>query len=219
MAVNLSKGQKISLEKTNGTSLKEFCVGLNWGSIETTGGFFGLGKKKIDVDLDLSCILLSSNKQLVDYIYSPLYRGDSLKEFGLSKGKLQTSDLALKHSGDDLKGDTAGDDGLDNEIIVVDLGKLNDNVQEIFFFLNNVGKEDFSQIPYSKLRMYEGTPTKVKEIFASYNVSSEPNFKNKKALIMGKLIKTNNNWNFVAIGDAVEDHFLGQTIQRILKQY
>jgi tellurium resistance protein TerZ len=45
MAISLEKGQKISLEKTNGDSLKEFCVGVNWGAIEKSGGFFGFGKK------------------------------------------------------------------------------------------------------------------------------------------------------------------------------
>ena len=35
-------------------------------------------------------------------------------------------------------------------------------------FLNNCGREDFSQIPYASIRMYEGTPERVKEVFASY---------------------------------------------------
>lgn len=218
MGVNLSKGQKISLEK-NSDTLKEFCVGLNWGSIEVKGGFLGFGKRIVDVDLDLSCILLNSEKKLVDYIYSPLYRVEILQQFGLSKGKLQSDDKALKHSGDDTSGDSDGDDGLDNEIITVDLDKVDKSIKEIYFFLNNVGKEDFSEIPYAKLRIYEGTPTKVKNIFASYNVSSEPNFKGRRALIMGKLVKTNNKWEFVALGEPTEDQFLGQTIQRIITQY
>ena len=86
-----------------------------------------------------------------------------LQKFGLPKGKLQSSDGALRHTGDDLKGDVGGDDGLDNEIITVDLSRISPNVSQIFFFLNNVGKEDFAQIPYSKIRMYEGTPSAVNE--------------------------------------------------------
>lgn len=219
MSIDLSKGQKISLVKTNGSTLMNFCVGLNWGSIQTSGGFLGLGKKVIDVDLDLSCILINEKKEMLDYIYSPFYRVEMLKRFGLEKGKLETVDKALKHSGDDLSGDTGGDDGLDNEIITVDLARVNKDVKQIFFFLNNVGKEDFSQIPFAKLRMYEGTPTKVNETFASYNVSSEEKFKNRKALIMGKLEKVADKWNFVAIGEPTEDSFIGETIQRILKSY
>ena len=64
MAVNLSKGQKISLEKKDGSLLKEFCVGVNWGQI-TSSSFFGLATKKTDVDLDLSCIVLDNNKEIL----------------------------------------------------------------------------------------------------------------------------------------------------------
>lgn len=219
MAISLEKGQKISLEKTNGDSLKEFCVGVNWGAIEKSGGFFGFGKKMVNVDLDLSCVLIDSKRDIVDYIYSPYYREDLLARYNLKKGKLTTDDSALKHSGDDRQGDSNGDDELDNEIVVVDLSKLNSRVQEIYFFLNNVGQEDFSQIPYAKLRMYEGTPSKVKEVFASYNVASESKFSGKRALIMGKLVKTDSKWSFAALGDATEDLFMGETIQRIRKQY
>jgi tellurium resistance protein TerZ len=218
MAIDLVKGQRIDLRKKSGDSLTNFCVGVNWGAIETKG-FLGLSKNITKVDLDLSCVLINSKGDICDHIYSPLYKPDLLQKFGLQKGKLSTNDSALKHSGDDLAGDTGGDDGLDNEIISVDLSRLNNDVAQIFFFLNNVGKEDFAQIPYAKIRMYEGTPTSVKEVFASYNVSSEAQYAGKKAIIMGKLYKKENEWKFNAIGDPTEDVFLGQTIQRIVKSY
>ncbi len=218
MAINLTKGQKIDLRKETGATLTNFCVGVNWGAIETKA-FFGLSKNKKSVDLDLSCVLIDDNNKLCDHIYSPLYNIDILQKFGLPKGKLSSSDNALRHTGDDLQGDTGGDDGLDNEIITVDLSKIDAKVSKIFFFLNNVGEEDFSQIPYSKIRMYEGTPTHVKEVFASYNVSAEPSFAGKRALIMGKLYKRNGEWKFDAIGDTTSDSFLGQTIHNIINSY
>jgi len=218
MAINLTKGQRIDLRKSSGATLTSFCVGVNWGAIETKG-FLGLSKNVTNVDLDLSCVLFDNNNNLCDHIYSPLYKPDLLQQFGLQKGKLVTSDGALRHSGDDLEGDKGGDDGLDNEIITVNLSALQPNVTQIFFFLNNVGKEDFSQIPYAKIRMYEGTPTSVKEVFASYNVSAESQYSGRKALIMGKLYKKENEWKFHAIGDPTEDVFLGQTIHRIVKSY
>lgn len=218
MAINLTKGQRIDLRKSSGATLTNFCVGVNWGAIETKG-FLGLSKNVTNVDLDLSCVLFDNNNNLCDYIYSPLYKPDLLQQFGLQKGKLVTSDGALRHSGDDLEGDKGGDDGLDNEIITVNLSALQPNITQIFFFLNNVGKEDFSQIPYAKIRMYEGSPTSVKEVFASYNVSAESQYSGRKALIMGKLYKKENEWKFHAIGDPTEDVFLGQTIHRIVKSY
>lgn len=218
MAINLSKGQKIDLRKENGNTLTNFCVGVNWGGIEKKG-LFGFGKSIENVDLDLSCVLIDDNNNLYDYIYSPLYNLSILQKFGLQKGKLNSMDNALRHTGDDLQGDKGGDDGLDNEIITVDLTRISPNVSKIFFFLNNVGKEDFSQIPYSIIRMFEGTPTKVNSVFATYNISAEPSYVGKTAIIMGKLYKRNNEWKFDAIGDPTDDQFLGQTIQKIMKSY
>lgn len=218
MAINLTKGQKIDLKKASGESLTNFCVGVNWGAIESKG-FLGLSKKIQNIDLDLSCVLIDSQNNICDHLYSPLYKLEVLQKFGLQKGKLETSDKAMKHSGDDLAGDAGGDDGLDNEIITVDLSRINPNVTQIFFFLNNAGKEDFAQIPYAKIRMYEGTPTKVVSEFASYNVAADAQYAGKQSIIMGKLYKRDGEWKFGAIGDPTEDVFLGQTIQRIVKSY
>ena len=222
MAINLQKGQKIDLRKDTGDRLQNFCIGANWGDIETTSKIlFGLASKKetIDVDLDLSCIVIDENNKLYDHLYSPLYNTALLRNYNLPKGKLTTNDGALHHTGDDLEGDKGGDDDLDNEIITVDLKRVNPRVSKIFFFLNNVGKEDFSQIPYAKIRMFEGSPERVNSVFASYNVSAEPSFKGKRSLILAKLYKKNDEWKFDAIGDPTDDIFIGQTIQRILKNY
>jgi tellurium resistance protein TerZ len=218
MAINLTKGQKIDLRKDNGDKLTNFCIGVNWGAIETKG-FFGLTKNVQNIDLDLSCVLIDNNNSICDHLYSPLYKVEVLNQFGLPKGKLLTSDGAMKHTGDDLEGDKGGDDGIDNEIITVDLSKINPNVSQIFFFLNNAGREDFSQIPYAKIRMYEGTPTRVNSVFASYNVSAEQQYVGKQSIIMAKLYKRNDEWKFSAIGDPTEDTFLGQTIHKIVKSY
>ena len=141
MAINLTKGQRIDLRKSTGAALSNFCVGVNWGGIESrveTSGFFGFGKKietvVEDVDLDLSAVLLNQRGELCDHIYSPLYKPDLLAKFGLPPGKLEAAGGALKHSGDDLTGDSDGDDGLDNEIITVNLTAVPPDVAQIFFF-------------------------------------------------------------------------------------
>jgi len=217
MSINLQKGQKIDLRKSSGETLTNFCVGVNWGAIEKKN-FLGMRSSK-DVDLDLSCILFDTNNNICDHLYSPLYNIDVLQKFGLPKGKLMSQDNALRHTGDDLEGDKGGDDGLDNEIITVDLSKIDPKVSKIFFFLNNVGKEDFSEIPYAKIRMFEGTPTRVNSVFATYNVSAESAYRNKTAIIMAKLYKREEEWKFDAIGDPTDDAFIGQTIHRINKNY
>ena len=143
---------------------------------------------------------------------------------GLPNGKLTSLDGALHHTGDDLHGDANGDDGLDNEIITVDLDRVNAAVQSIVFFLNiynnNEYSGDFSGIPYAYIRMFEGTPDRPpRQVFAQYNVATQQNCVGMRALVMGRLYRVGNNWKFCAIGDAFADPSILQTISRVIKDY
>ena len=225
MAINLQKGQKIDLRKSTGEALTNFCVGVNWGAIETVkSGFLGFGSKKVveDVDLDLSCVMLNSNGDLVDWIYSPDYNA-WLSKNNMPLGKLTSKDGSLRHSGDDRHGDVGGDDGLDNEIISVNLNSIDQQVDKIFFFLNiylNQGQNfDFEQIPFAKIRMYEGTPTRVDNVHSNFDIVTDASYKGKGALILSKLYKKNGEWKFDAIGDPSDDKMFVHTIQRILESY
>ena len=238
MAIKLEKGQRINLEKESGAKLTNFCVGCNWGAIEVSKmkeivvneGFLGFGRKtemrpvkeEIDVDIDLSCIMLDTNGKLVDTLYSPLYKKEFFTSAGLPIGKDWSTDKAMYHTPDDTEGDKGGDDGLDNEIITVDLTKVNPQIDKIFFFLNIYSPKniDFQKIPYVAIRMYEGTPEKVTSVFAQYDVAKNAQFTETDALIMGKLYRRSNNWKFAAIGDAYRDNNdLRKTIKRIIENY
>ncbi len=230
MAIRLEKGQRINLNKTDGSKLTNFCVGCNWGAV-VKKSFFGLSSSVVDVDLDLSCMLFDAAGNPIDHIYSPLYRfGD--KKLGLPNGKLDTLDHALHHTGDDLTGDQGGDDGLDNEIITVDLTRINPNVNSIVFFLNVYNNEaysgDFSGIPYAYIRMFEpvmgmdkGKPVVkgVKETFAQYDVATKTDCIGMRGLVLGKLYRRNGEWKFNAIGDAFPDRSIVATIGRVVKDY
>ena len=219
MAIRLEKGQRINLEKSSGSKLTNFCVGCNWGAI-VKKTFFGLSSSTVDVDLDLSCLLFDAEGNPIDHIYSPLYR---FGDIGLPNGKTDSRDRALHHTGDDQQGDQNGDDGLDNEIITVDLTRIDNKVNQIVFFLNIYNNDDFqgdfSEIPYALIRMYEGTATKVKEVFAQYDVATKSECYGKRALVMGKLYKRGRDWKFAAIGDAFEDRSIVHTIARVMKDY
>ena len=222
MAIRLEKGQRINLEKETGAKLTNFCVGCNWGAI-TEKRFFGLSTHVVDVDLDLSCLMFDAEGKPIDHIWSPLYRfGD--RKIGLPNGKLDSIDRALHHTGDDLTGDQDGDDGLDNEIITVDLNRVSPHVNSIVFFLNiynnNEYSGDFSGIPYASIRMFEGTPDKApKQVFASYNVATKTDCIGMRGLVMGKLYRRNGEWKFAAIGDAFPDPTIVNTIGRVMKDY
>ena len=193
MAINLVKGQKISLEKSDGNSLNSFCVGANWGVIETKG-FFG-GSKKEAVDLDLSVGLYDTNKQLKSVVYY-----DNLNETGVN------------HSGDDLTGDMEGDDGLDNEVIQISLPSMSDDIEHVVFVLNSFEKQDFATIPFASIRLYEGTPSQADNIVATYNIASDPTYAGCTSMILGKLYRRNNSWKFSAIGEPTQDGTLDATL-------
>ena len=199
MAVNLVKGQKISLQKSDGSKLNSFCVGANWGVIETRGFF---GTRKEAVDLDLSAALFDENRNSVDVVY-----------FG------NLSYAGIMHSGDDLVGDVNGDDGLDNEVIQVDLSQIPADVEQIVFILNSYKQQDFATIPYSTIRLYEGTTDRVVNVFASYNIANDEKFAGYVSMILGKLYKRNGEWKFSAIGEPTKDKNLEQTIDTVKSKF
>jgi tellurium resistance protein TerZ len=199
MAISLQKGQKISLEKSNGSALTNICVGVNWGAI-TKKGFFGT--KTVAVDLDASCAIFDANKKLLDIVY-----------FGNLKS------VGIQHSGDDLVGDTDGDDGLDNEVINVNLSHLPSNAEQVVFVLNSFSGDDFKTIPFASIRLYEGTPDRVDSIHAVYDIANDPKFAGSVSMILGKLYKHNGNWKFSAIGETTKDTKLEKTIKTAEMSY
>jgi tellurium resistance protein TerZ len=203
MAINLQKGQRISLEKSNGSKLQNVCVGINWGAIEKKG-LFGFGTTKEAVDLDASCILYDDNKKLIDVIYF---------------GNLRSKDQAVKHSGDDLTGDMAGNDGLDNEVITLDFGKLSPTVSYVAFVLNSFRGQDFGTIPFASIRIYEGTPKSVNEIFATYDIAHSKDFAGHVSMVMGVFYKKNSEWKFNAIGEPTRDRKLEETVKTVTATY
>lgn len=202
MAINLQKGQRINLQKDNGSTLQQVCVGINWGAIEKKSLF---GKKKEAVDLDGSCALYNEQKQVVDVVY---FRN------------LRSKDQAVKHSGDDLVGDMNGDDGIDNEVITVDFSRLDPSVTSVAFFLNSFQGQDFALIPFASIRIYEGTPSKVQEVFATFNIAGDKSgFAGHVSMVMGVFYKRNGEWKFNAIGEPTKDRDLHQTVDTIMNNY
>ena len=201
MAISLQKGQRISLEKDGGGTLQRLCLGANWGAIEKKGLF---GKKKVAVDLDASVALYDANKQLLDMVYF---------------GQLAAKKGGIKHSGDDTEGDLDGDDGLDNEVISIDLTAVDSNAEQIVFILNSYKGQDFKEIPFASIRIYEGTPTRVDHIFATYDIANDAKFAGAVSMIMGKLYRHNGSWKFSAIGDTTTDKKLEKIVATVQQKY
>jgi tellurium resistance protein TerZ len=202
MAIKLEKGQRINLEKNNGSKLQNLCVGVNWGAIEKKNW---LGFKSMEaVDLDASCATFDAKNNMLEVIY---FRN------------LKSQNGSIRHSGDDLTGDMGGDDGLDNEVITVDLAKLSPEVEKIAFVLNSFRGHDFKTIPFASIRIYEGTPSRVNEVFATYDIANDATFAGSVSMVMGVFYKKNGEWKFNAIGEATRDRDLQGTLTTVISKY
>jgi tellurium resistance protein TerZ len=202
MAIKLEKGQRINLEKSNGTKLQNICVGVNWGAIEKRSW---LGGKTMEaVDLDASCATFDDNNKSLEVIYF---------------GNLKSKNGSIRHSGDDLTGDMGGDDGQDNEVITVDLAQLPAEVSKIAFVLNSFRGHDFKTIPFASIRIYEGTPSRVNEVFATYDIANDASFAGSVSMVMGVFYKRNGEWKFNAIGEATTDRDLRSTLVTVISKY
>lgn len=201
MALNLSKGTSLNLVKKDGHRLSQFSIGLNWGAIPKKSFW---GTRHEAVDLDGSVALFDADNQCIDMVYY---------------NQLLSSDKAIRHSGDELEGDFKGDDKRDNEVITLNLTKLNPSVSQIVFILNSYKGQDFADIPYAHIRLYEGDSSRLVALFAEFNVAAEQKFSGHVSMILGKLYKQHNDWHFKTIGEPTRDVNLNQTILTAQRLY
>ena len=174
MAVNLQKGQKISLEKEAGGTLTSVVMGLGW-DVAKKKGLFGFGREQ-SIDLDASCFIFDDNNNPIDLVYF---------------GQLASRDGSVQHSGDNRTGEGDGDD----EQIAVALNRIPANVKTLVFTVSNYTGQNFSQVENAYCRLVDGQTGK--EI-ARYDLSPQGNH---TAQIMAKVYRHNGEWKMHAIGE------------------
>ena len=174
MAVNLQKGQKISLEKEAGGTLTSVVMGLGW-DVAKKKGLFGFGREQ-SIDLDASCFIFDDNNNPIDLVYF---------------GQLVSRDGSVQHSGDNRPGEGDGDD----EQIAVALNRIPANVKTLVFTVSNYTGQNFSQVENAYCRLVDGQTGK--EI-ARYDLSAQGNH---TAQIMAKVYRHNGEWKMHAIGE------------------
>ena len=200
--INLRKGSSISLQK-EGKEYQKICIGINWGMIKRKY-LFGMMSAQESVDLDGSVAIFDERKNRIDLVY---YH------------QLISKDRAIVHSGDDREGDSVTDD-IDNEIIEIELSRITPKATQLVFFLNSYKGQDFAEIPYSKIRIYEGDKNNVREVLATFNLSADTKFAGHTSMIMAKMIRNRTGkWDFQAIGDAIRAPEINKTLDVIAKDY
>ena len=175
MAVNLQKGQKISLSKEAGGELSRVTMGLGWDAIKR-GGLFGFGARTESVDLDASCVMFDDSGRPSDVIW---FR------------QLKSRDGSIVHTGDNRTGAGDGDD----EQINVDLNQVPANVKSLVFTVNSFTGQTFAQVQNAYCRLLDASSGK--EV-ARFNLSVQGAH---SAQIMAKVYRHNGEWKMHAIGE------------------
>lgn len=173
MSVNLTKGQTVSLTKSDGGTLTQVRMGLGWDAIKVRR-LFGRAKEK-SVDLDASALLFDANGALVDQVWF---------------SQLASKDGAVQHTGDNRTGAGDGDD----ESIRVALTGVNPAVKTLVFVVNSYTGEAFAQIENAFCRLIDETTG---QEVARYDLSgSGPH----TAQIMAKVTRDGAGWSMTALG-------------------
>ncbi|MFC8129346.1 TerD family protein [Streptomyces sp. NPDC057302] len=168
--VSLQKNQTVSLVKGGRPLLSQVKMGLGW---EPAYG----GK---DIDLDASVIAYGPQRNHVDSCYF---------------GKLSIVNGAIKHSGDNLTGEGGGDD----EVIVVDLGRLPQEVTGLVFTVNSFSGQKFTQVAKAYCRLLDAATGEELVRFDLTNAEAQT------GVMMAKLIKQfTGEWDMTAMGDFVK---------------
>lgn len=201
MAINLQKGQKVNLTKSDGKKLTNIMVGLGWDAIEESekGGFFSrmFGGGKKDFDCDASVFVCKGGK---------LTSVDDVVYFG----NLKHSSGALEHMGDNLTGEGDGDD----EEIHVDLNKLPAEYDKLIFVVNIYQaverKQNFGMIKNAFIRIVDADSN---EELCRYNLSGG-DYDGMLAMVVGEVYRRGNDWKFNAIGNGTKDVGLQELSRR-----
>jgi tellurium resistance protein TerZ len=190
MALNLAKGQKISLNKEAGGSLTQVTMGLGWDPVKKGGMLGGLfGSSGGSIDLDASCVMFDEARKVVDMVW---FR------------QLKSKDGSIIHTGDNLTGEGEGDD----EQIIVNLDKIPVNVKSLVFTVNSFTGQTFDSVESAYCRMVNSSSNK--EI-ARYTLSGKGNH---SAQIMAKLYRHEGEWKMHAIGE----NGFGRTIEALMPE-
>ena len=197
MAVNLQKGQKVSLKKSDGKKLAHLMVGLGWDAAEQKKGFFGRlfgGTDSIDCD---ASVFLCQGGKFVDK--------DDLVYFR----NLEHRSKAVKHMGDNLTGEGEGDD----EQIFVDLDEIPNRYDKLIFVVNIYQaverKQHFGMIKNAYIRIIDPDS---REELCRFNLSDD--YTNMLSMIAGEVYRRGDEWKFNAIGSGTKDTGLNDLAKR-----
>lgn len=174
MAIQLSKGQRVDLTKTN-PGLTKVMIGLGWDTNKYSGG--------AEFDLDASAFLVDANnrcQQDTDFVFY---------------NNLQHPSGSVTHTGDNRTGEGDGDD----EQILVDFSKIPANIDRIGITVTihdtEARSQNFGQVSNAFVRVVneEGG-----EELIRFDLGED--FSIETAVVVCELYRHGSDWKFNAIG-------------------
>lgn len=173
MALSLSKGQNLSLSKTD-PGLKKIVIGLGWDPRGTDGQEF---------DLDASAFLLADNGKVRldgDFIFY---------------NQMTSTCGSVIHTGDNRTGEGEGDD----EQMKVDLSKIPTEIQRVAISVTihdaDQRRQSFGQVGNAFIRIVnEDTGSEV----VRYDLSED--YSTETAMVFGEVYRHGGEWKFKAVG-------------------
>ncbi|EKF34545.1 MULTISPECIES: TerD family protein [Bacillus] len=174
MAIQLSKGQRVDLTKTN-PGLTKVMIGLGWDTNKYSGG--------AEFDLDASAFLVDANnrcQQDTDFVFY---------------NNLQHPSGSVTHTGDNRTGEGDGDD----EQILVDFSKIPANIDRIGITVTihdaETRNQNFGQVSNAFVRVVneEGG-----EELIRFDLGED--FSIETAVVVCELYRHGSDWKFNAIG-------------------
>ena len=176
MSVNLSKGQRVSLDK----NMTHALIGLGWDTNQYDGGY--------DFDLDACAFLLGANGKVrkdEDFIFY---------------NNLESSDGSVRHTGDNLTGAGDGDD----EVILIDFTKIPADVQKIAITVTiheaQQRNQNFGQVSnaYVRVARMENPDDMNGTTELRFDLAEE--FSIETALVVCEIYRKDGDWKFNAVG-------------------
>jgi tellurium resistance protein TerD len=177
MAVNLSKGQRVSLDN----SMKMALVGLGWDPNKYDGGF--------DFDLDASAFLLGANGKVLSDECFVFYNNPS------------AFNGAVKSTGDDRTGGNS-EEG-DDEQLVIDFTKIPANIEKIAVVVTIDDavnrRQNFGQVSnaYVRVAIMQNEFDTNGETVIQFDLEEE--FSIETALVVCEIYRHNGEWKFNAV--------------------
>ena len=155
-------------------NIPKFTIGLGWDTNEGTGH---------DFDLDASVFILGEDKKILSDQHFVFYNN------------LKSPNDAIVHTGDNLTGDGDGDD----EQVLVDISKIENNASEICIVVTihnaEQRKQNFGQVRNSFIRIVNSLTD---EDLLKYELDED--FSIETAVEFGRIYRRNGEWKFEAVG-------------------